>query len=115
MSLFDRVVGDSADYPGGGHIGGHRLAAWFHEIAGDSGQLGNNIGQRKQALIDFYSLDATEQNQLDVLITWYQSALNKPYFLTTIEQITVLGQLGVAGYLTQQDFEDRLQEARDQA
>ena len=115
MSLFDRVVGDSTDYPDGGHIGGHRLAAWFHEIAGGSGQLGSNLAQRKQAFIDYYGLDATEQSQLDTLVTWFQAATNKAYFLSTIEVCTVLGQGGITGYLTQTDFNDRLQEARDQA
>ena len=115
MSLFDRVVGDSSTYPKGQFIGGHKLAAWFHEIAGDSGQLGNNLAQRKQAFIDYYGLDVTEQSQLDTLVTWFQAATNKAYFLSTIEMCTVMGQAGITGYLTQIDFNDRLQEARDQA
>ena len=113
MSLFGRIV-NTGETPAVESIGGHRLTAWFHEIAGDSGQLGNNLAQRKQAFIDEYSLDAAEQSQLDTLVTWFQAATNKAYFLSTIEACTVMGQAGIIGYLTQTDFNDRLQEARDQ-
>lgn len=96
MSLIDKIIG----IEDGGVMSAHIVRAAANEIA-----VGN---QTLTAVVNYYSLDATEETELNWLVGRITGAANKERVAIGIETVLNAAEANIPGYVTKTDVQNKI-------